>query len=247
MADGVVARRLTLFGLMLVGLSLVARFDEVLIVDRGGVGVVLGLVHFELVGAQLLVQLARHRVRLGRLDLLLHLVEVVCLEVVVEEASRTFLLQSLRCQLLQLTLDYFRYFQLEYAGVGLELGGEGLIDLRLQVLLREALVLAVGASAVAATTFVCIPGSISRLLGGQLQGVRLLGLPLVLLKSLELLGEHLDLGHELDLVVPELDELIHHAVTLLLALLAAFTGTLSVLQLPIIKCIEVRNIETLVK
>ena len=45
-------------------------------------------------------------------------------------------------------------------------------------------------------------------------------------------GEHVHLGHELDLVISELNELIHHAVPLLLSLLAALAGALSVLQLP---------------
>ena len=60
----------------------------------------------------------------------------------------------------------------------------------------------------------------------------LLGLPFIVLQSLELLGEHVHLGHELDLVISELNELIHHAVPLLLSLLAALAGALSVLQLP---------------
>lgn len=51
---------------------------------------------------------------------------------------------------------------------------------------------------------------------------------------MELLGEDSDLGHELDLVVSQLNELVHHTGALLLSLLAALTGTFSVFQLPII-------------
>lgn len=56
----------------------------------------LRLVHLELIGAVLLVQLAGHRVCFGRLDLLLDLgdmVEVVLLQVVVKEAAGAFVLR----------------------------------------------------------------------------------------------------------------------------------------------------------
>lgn len=58
----------------------------------------LGLVHLEVVLAVLLIQLAGHGVRLGRL-----------LDVVVKEA-RAFVFKCLRRQFLELVLNNFRYF-----------------------------------------------------------------------------------------------------------------------------------------
>lgn len=195
----------------------------------------LSLVHLELVvRTQLLIQLTVDGVGLGRLDLLLHLVQsVVNLgKVIIEQTPSGLLLLGLSSQLLELSLDDFRYLELENVGESYELGGKGLVYLGLQRLLTRELFLTVTAAAAVCSSLVRILFPICLSLRGRRHGIRLFGLPLVLLQSLELLCEDLDLSHELDLVVPQLDELVHHAVALLLALLAALTRALTVLQLP---------------
>lgn len=223
-------------GLMLARLHEVARVDELLVVDRGGVGVVLGLVHLEVVGTLLLVELAGHGVGLGRLDLFPHLVEIIevlLLQVIVKK-TRAFVLKRLRGQLLEFILNDFRYFQLKHAGEGLELGGQGLVNFGLERPLALGLVLA-GARQGAARSLLRKPPAIPRSRRRTLRGLLLLGLSFIVLKSLQLLGEHVDLSHELDFVVSELNELVHHAVPLLLSLFPAFPGALPVFQLPIIE------------
>ena len=56
------------------------------------------------------------------------------------------------------------------------------------------------------------------------------GLPLALLKPLQLFGEYVDLGQQLDLVIAQLCDLIHHFLSLVLSLSAALSGALAVFQ-----------------
>lgn len=49
-----------------------------------------------------------------------------------------------------------------------------------------------------------------------------------------MLGEDINLSHELDLVVTELDELVHHPIPFLLSLLTAFACALAIFQLSVI-------------